>query len=77
MLHILMFLAIILSIVKANDLLVIPTFVLVFCWGMSFFSWIIYSYAKGLTDGINKKMNEQIVELKDKLNKYEQGENKK
>lgn len=71
MLQILMLLAIALSIAKANSWLIVPTFVLIFCWGMSFFCWSTYSYAKGLGDGINKQLTDQINELKKKLEKYE------
>lgn len=70
MLYIIMFLGIVLSIVKANGWFVVPTFVLAFCWVMTFFGWVIYNYAKGLSDGINKKMNEQVVSLTKELEEY-------
>lgn len=44
MIKLLLFLGIILSIVKANGWFIVPMPVLVFCWVMSFFCWLIYSY---------------------------------
>ena len=55
----LMFLGIVLAIIKANGWIVIPTFCIVFCWITSFFSWLIYSYGRGIADEYikNKKTN--------------------
>ena len=59
MISLLLFSGIVLSIVKANGWIVVPTFCVVFCWVMSFFSLIIYSYAKGIGEGIGKKLKEK------------------
>lgn len=56
MFYFLMFLGIILSIVKANAWIVIPTFCIVVCWIVSIVSWLIYSYAKGIADGVNEQI---------------------
>lgn len=52
----LMFLGMALSIVQANGWIIVPNFRIVFCYVMSFFSWLIYSYAKGLREELSKKM---------------------
>lgn len=59
MIALLLFSGIVLSIVKANGWIIVPTFCVVFCWAMSFFSWIIYSYAKGIGEGIGKQIKEK------------------
>lgn len=59
MIALLLFSGIVLSIVKANGWIIVPNFCVVFCWVMSFFSWIIYSYAKGIGEEIGKKMKEK------------------
>ena len=52
----LMFLGIALSIVQANGWFIVPNFCIVFCYVMSFFSWLAYSYAKGLGEELSNKM---------------------
>lgn len=52
----LMFLGIVLSIVQANGWFIVPNLCIVFCYVMSFFSWLIYSYAKGLGEELSKKI---------------------
>lgn len=52
----LMFLGIALSIVQANGWFIVPDFCVVFCYVMSFFSWLAYSYAKGLGEELSKKI---------------------
>lgn len=52
----LMFLGIALSIVQANGWFIVPNFCVVFCYVMSFFSWLAYSYAKGLGEELSKRM---------------------
>ena len=59
MIALLLFSGIVISIIKANGWIIVPNFCVVFCWVMSFFSWIIYSYAKGIGEGIGKKMKEK------------------
>ena len=56
MIVLLMFLGIALSIVKANGWFIVPDFSVVFCYVMSFFSWLVYSYAKGLGEELSKRM---------------------
>lgn len=53
----LMFLGIALSIVQANGWFIVPDFCVVFCYVVSFFSWLAYSYAKGLGEELSKRMN--------------------
>ena len=48
----LMFLGIVLSIAQANGWFIVPNFCIVFC----FFSWLVYSYAKGLGEELSKRM---------------------
>ena len=62
MIYFLMFCGIILSIVKANGWIIVPTFCVVFCWITSFFCGIIYSYARGLGEEISKKMKQDKIE---------------
>lgn len=57
MILLLMFVGIILSIIKANEWIVIPTSCIVFCWVVSFLSWMIYSYGKGVGEEIMNKNN--------------------
>lgn len=56
MIVLLMFLGIALSIVQANGWFIVPNFCVVFCYVTSFFSWLAYSYAKGLGEELSKKM---------------------
>lgn len=56
MIVLLMFLGIALSIVQANGWFIVPNFCIVFCYVMSFFSWLVYSYAKGLGEELTKRM---------------------
>lgn len=49
----------VLSIIKANGWIVIPTYCIVICWIMSFFSCIIYSYAKGIGEELAKKVKKE------------------
>lgn len=44
---------VILHIISANNWIIVPWFCIAFCYFMSFFSWIIYSYAKGITSELN------------------------
>lgn len=62
MIYFLMFCGIILSIVKANGWIIVPTSCIVFCWITSFFSWLIYSYARGIGEEISKKMKQNKIE---------------
>ena len=62
MIYFLMFLGIILSIVKANGWIIVPGFCVVFCWITSLFSWLVYSYAKGIGEKISKKMKQSKFE---------------
>lgn len=41
MIVLLMFLGIALSIVQANDWFIVPNFCVVFCYAMSFISWLV------------------------------------
>lgn len=56
MIKILVFLGIALSIVKANGWLVIPTFCIVFCWGISIAYMLIYSFVTSLKEQVADKM---------------------
>lgn len=56
MIWFLMFLGLVLSVVKANGWIVIPTFCIVFCWGVSIVCWLIYSYSKGLAAGLKDQV---------------------
>lgn len=56
MIVLLMFLGIALSIAQANGWFIVPNFCIVFCYVMSFFSWLVYSYAKGLEEELPKRM---------------------
>lgn len=52
----------VLSIIKANGWIVIPTYCVVLCWIMNFFSCIIYSYAKGIGEELAKKVKQEKKE---------------
>ena len=52
----LMFLGIALSIIKANGWIIVPTFCIVFCWVVSFVSWLAYAYAKGMGEELGKRI---------------------
>lgn len=60
----LMFLGLILSIVKANGWIVVPTFCVVFCWVTSFFAWCFYAYARGVI--AEKKKQDQAEKKEEK-----------
>lgn len=51
----LIILGIILSIVKANEWIIVPTFCTILCWVMSFLYLIIYSCIKGIVDILVKE----------------------
>lgn len=65
MILVLMFLGLVLSIIKANGWIVVPTYCVVFCWIVSIFSWMIYSYAKGIGEEVSKTIKEQIKKNKE------------
>lgn len=48
----------VLSIIKANGWIVIPTYCVVLCWIMAFISCMIYSYAKGIGEELSKKVKQ-------------------
>lgn len=50
------FLGVALSIVAANGWLVIPTYCIVLCYIASAIAGLVYSYARGVTDELMKKM---------------------
>lgn len=59
MLRLLMFLGLILSIVKANRWVIVPTGCIVFCWIVSVIGFFIYAYAMGATKTIVDEMKKQ------------------
>lgn len=65
MIWFLMFLGLVLSIVKANGWIVIPTFCIVFCWVVSIVCWLIYSYSKGLAEGLKDQLEKIQSEKKE------------
>lgn len=50
---------IILYIIKANGWIVIPTFCIFLCFAVSLFYLLIYSWAKGIGEGIAKNMKRE------------------
>lgn len=61
MIKILLFLGIVLSVIRANGWIVVPIYVVIFCWVMSFVCWIIYSYAIGIGEGIAKEIKKDSM----------------
>ena len=55
MISFLLFLGIVLQIIKANGWIVVPTFCIVFCYVVSFASWMMYSYARGIASELVEK----------------------
>lgn len=66
------FLAIILSVVKANTWFFVPTFCVSFCWVVGIFYVFVYVFSKVFAKNVVKDINRQIKlaqdqEVKDKL----------
>lgn len=55
-----------LSIVKANEWIIIPKFVVIVCWVISIICTLVYSYARGKSANVNKQLVEKIKELEGK-----------
>lgn len=63
----LMFIAIALSIVKANGWIIVPTSCVVLCWIIIVWSWLIYSYARGIGEEISKQIKEQEAKIQEHI----------
>ena len=53
MVFLMIFSGVILSIIKANGWIIVPTFCVIFCYFIGFYVSTIYSYAKGIAEKIN------------------------
>ena len=61
---ILMFLAIALSIAKANAWIVVPSYVIVFIWGSAIFGWMVGNYVNKIKSNIDKKLLGELAKYK-------------
>lgn len=59
MICLMIFSGVILSIIKANGWIVVPTFCVVFCYVIGFYTATVYSYAKGLGEKLNINNSEK------------------
>ena len=53
-----------LSIVKANGWIVVPTFCVVWCYLIGFYSATVYSYGKGVLEGYKSSNQNHINQMK-------------
>lgn len=71
------FLAIILSVAKANTWFFVPTFCVSFCWVVSIFYAFVFLFSKTFAKNIIKELNKQIKMEKDEQVKAKLEERKK
>ena len=65
-------LAVVLSIIKANGWFIIPTYLMCIIWISCSFYFIVYCYAKTISDNIDKKYVEEIKRLNEENKKLKE-----
>ena len=57
MIWVMIFMGIALSIIRANGWIIVPTFCLVFCWGISIVCAVIHCYVTSLKEKVINELN--------------------